>query len=84
MGSMPQLPGWPAVMTPRTAAAYLDSITASGRPGSRWDWWRRRYGFPKPTHGNYFKREIDDFLASFYGYADSVEQSAKELDERFG
>jgi len=81
---MPKLPGWPAVMTPRTAAAYLDSLRPGGDLGSRWEWWRGRPGFPQARRGNYFKREIDDFLASFFGYADPVVQSKKELDERFG
>lgn len=77
-------PGWPAVMTPKTAAAYLDSLRSDGRLGSRWEWWRSRDGFPEASHGNYFKREIDDFLALFFGYADPVHQSKREHDERFG
>lgn len=79
-------PEWPAVMCEATAKAYLDCAGSGGRARMTWDEWRSKPGFPAPdlSTGQIYKASIDDFLASYFGYADPVAASERELDKLFG
>lgn len=76
--------GWPAVMTKRTAAAYLDCLDSEGKMRPTFREWTRRDGFPEPRDGQYLKRDLDYFLARWFGTADPVSASRDDLDKMFG
>ncbi len=77
---------WPAVMRHETVAAYLDCVGRDGRSRGKFADWRRKPGFPEPDPetGMFYKLAIDAFLRQYFGYADPVEASERELDRIFG
>jgi len=86
LGRRSVLPNWPAIMRPDTAGAYLDCVGTDGRTRGRFAEWKKKPGFPQPDPetGMYYKLAIDAFLEEYFGYADPVEASERNLDRMFG
>lgn len=72
---------YPAVMTEQTAADYFDCIGDDGKVRRDWSWWKARPGFPEPRDGRYWKEQLDEFLAEWFGdEEDPIAKSRQELD----
>lgn len=80
------VPDWPMLMTARTVASYLDCAhDDTGNLKRTFKDWKDLPGFPRPDRatGMYFRPAIDDFLARHFGYADSQDVEADEMNREF-